>query len=43
MPRYSIIFPVEEFEAVHARQAKLDALEYFKKNPLKITWVELDD
>jgi len=43
MPKYSIIIPIVEMDAVHARQAKLDALDYHKKHLSEISWVELDD
>ena len=46
MPRtikYRLKFPEIEFEAIHAQQAKLDALKYFQKNLLEIEWEEIPE
>jgi len=38
--KYTLKFPTLEFEAIHAHQAKLDALKYFKDHLIEIEWTE---
>ncbi len=39
--RYKIKFPVIELSAIHAREAKEDALDYFKDHLSEIEWEEV--
>lgn len=43
MPKYRLSFPSLEFEAIHAKEAKLIALEHFKHNTIQIDFEEIEE
>ena len=43
MPNYRLYFPTMVFNAIHAKQAKLDALKHFEENTIQVDFEEIED